>query len=285
MQLNKALYKKFYNLARQKTWITKPRHEDAFFALVDNCSSEQDIELLFRLFERFHYLTQEDVTAHLSGMMDSAFQQWLFPPSATQIVASHPSTDPDSSQFIMQMLKPVLRRKELTVGKVFNKLFDAVNYCGTFPHILIVDEFVGTGRTMFKRVNDLKSRIKQKVSDSKKPVDIKIGVVTIAAMKAGADFLRDNEILFSCQLELSRGISDQFVEPMLTDFSNSMRRLESELAPEIDGHKLPSFGRGKAEALYAIEESNIPNSVFPIYWWCKDKHMRVRKTHFDRLEP
>jgi hypothetical protein len=285
MKLNTSLYKKFFRLARQKSWITKPRHEDAFFALVDNCSREQDIELLIELLERFHYLTQENVAIHLDGMLDSAFEQWLFPPSETQIVASHPSTDPDSSQFIMQMLKPALRRKELKVGKTCNKLFDAVQHCDTFPHILIVDEFVGTGRTMVKRVKNLESRIEQRMSDTKKHVGIKIGVVTIAAMKAGANFLRDNEILFSCQLELSRGISDQFEEPMLTEFSNSMRRLESELAQEIDGNKLPSFGSGEAEALYAIEESNIPNSVFPIYWWCKDKHMRVRKTHFDRLEP
>ena len=41
------------------------------------------------------------------------------------------------------------------------------------------------------------------------------------------------------------------------------------------------FGKDKSEALFYIDEFNIPNNVFPIFWWEKTLH-GIRNTMFTR---
>jgi len=80
------------------------------------------------------------------------------------------------------------------------------------------------------------------------------------------------------------GISGLFTGDELEHQLNLMYSLESKLMPEIDGKKLPKFGYGGAESLYAVEDGNTPNSVFPIFWWPKNANNKNRNPLLERSE-
>jgi hypothetical protein len=70
----------------------------------------------------------------------------------------------------------------------------------------------------------------------------------------------------------------------MSDNIKNMKRLEAELAQNIDGKVLPSMGHGEAEALFFIKDGNAPNSNFPIFWWPEDSKNNQRNTIMKRHE-
>ena len=66
---------------------------------------------------------------------------------------------------------------------------------------------------------------------------------------------------------LERGISDFYKGAELRRGRTYMRILESLLDQEFGQKPFPAFGYGGAEALFAIKNRDVPNSVFPIFWW------------------
>ena len=66
----------------------------------------------------------------------------------------------------------------------------------------------------------------------------------------------------------------------------SMRYLESQLGSERGETKLKenSWGYGHAEALYCRQFGNIPNSVFPIFWWNRYYDGAKRESVFTRVQ-
>lgn len=80
------------------------------------------------------------------------------------------------------------------------------------------------------------------------------------------------------------GISGYFAGEELTSRISDMKRLEQELAVDIDGQPMPSMGHGEAEALFFIKDGNAPNSNFPIFWWPKDVSNHDRFTIMERAE-
>ena len=61
-----------------------------------------------------------------------------------------------------------------------------------------------------------------------------------------------------------------------------MDELEDNLSQNYNGKELPKYGYGKVESLYAREDGNTPNSVFPIFWWPFYKNQNVRVTLLTR---
>jgi hypothetical protein len=86
---------------------------------------------------------------------------------------------------------------------------------------------------------------------------------------------------FAC-IWLSRGISDAYVGDTLVERTQSMIELEALLAESFRGRKLSlyNFGYRRSEALYSLEAYNIPNNVFPIFWWPSLKSGKPRNTMF-----
>eukprot|EP01026_Neomeris_dumetosa_P023331 TRINITY_DN198978_c0_g1_i1.p1 TRINITY_DN198978_c0_g1~~TRINITY_DN198978_c0_g1_i1.p1 ORF type:complete len:142 (-),score=6.44 TRINITY_DN198978_c0_g1_i1:69-494(-) len=77
---------------------------------------------------------------------------------------------------------------------------------------------------------------------------------------------------FYSSIILKKGITGYYFGIDLSNRISVMKDIEDYLE---HGDAFPSFGYGGAEALYYRKSGNIPNSVFPIFWWrhAKGKNM------------
>ena len=82
---------------------------------------------------------------------------------------------------------------------------------------------------------------------------------------------------------LNKGITEQLDGEEKSEAVKNMKSLEKKLGGRLNGKFFPTFGYERSESLYAIEPYNIPNNVFPIFWWPKYKNRKYRKTIFKRL--
>ncbi len=79
-----------------------------------------------------------------------------------------------------------------------------------------------------------------------------------------------------------KGISAYYDGEELHHAIGNMNRLEDGIAANPKPKSFPSFGWGRAEALYCMERTNIPNSVFPLFWWETHASGKKRNTLFNR---
>lgn len=115
--------------------------------------------------------------------------------------------------------------------------------------------------------------------------DIKIFLVSLACMQGALNVIKSLKIEFFAPVILKKGISDYYEGKILKNNINNMRNLESKLYPKYKNLRLSNFnfGYGKAESLFAIEGLNVPNNVFPIFWWPLLIEERERNTILKRI--
>ena len=113
---------------------------------------------------------------------------------------------------------------------------------------------------------------------------MRANVIALAGMKNALINLKKLEIPVKFIYESTEGLSGYFKDERLQEFKDSMTRIELSLAQMVDGVQLPSLGYGKAEALFAVQDWNAPNSNFPVMWWPKYSDMSDRNTILRRSE-
>lgn len=275
MNYKKEDYNKFIQLYSRQNWLVEK--ELNLEELISICDTNDQKNLVFNLLDRFYYVKEDTVHFLLTQMVDYIVNCG-FKKERTQMVACTYDDEADSGQKMLDMIKIPLyergwRNVKTTnaIGKAVKPLLDGKN------QIIIIDEFIGTGQSLRTRIDWLRKSIKM-------PVEIKC--CFMAGMKNAIKSLQTDSIDIFCPLQLDKGISEHFVKEDLRYAIANMFGLESKLAQEIKEKKLSdySFGYGRAEALYSLENGNTPNSVFPIFWWIKDYTGNERKTILTRFE-
>lgn len=275
MDYKKEDYIKFMQLYSHQSWLCKK--EPNLEALIEICDTREQKNLVFSLLDRFHYL-KEDMVHLLLEQMADYIVNCEFEKSRTLLVASTYDEEADSGQKILDMLKVPLYERRWRDVKTVNIIGKAIRPISQGKdQIIIIDEFLGTGRTLRTRVEWLKKNANQNI-------DIKC--CFMAGMRNAVEALNADSIKIFCPLQLEKGISEYFEGDRLAHAEHDMLCLESKLAQRIQEKYLAdySFGFGKAEALYSLENGNTPNSVFPIFWWIKDQNGNERKTILTRYE-
>jgi hypothetical protein len=110
-----------------------------------------------------------------------------------------------------------------------------------------------------------------------------VKAVAIAGMEAASNALHGLNVECYCPVWLKKGISERFDGVELQQYTDNMKELEENLLHKFNGLYLPSFGYKKSEALFCLEGHNVPNNVFPIFWWPILKDKSRRTTIFNRL--
>lgn len=265
-------------LYSRQPWLSE--REDNFFELLMLCETMDHRNLIFHLLKEFHFLEERTLNTYLKLISDYIVNQSGFNEDTTQVAAITYDDEADSSQKVLDYIKMPLQKQGWASVKTVNRYGATIkNFNDGKTQIIFIDEFIGSGETILNRIKQIKADIRQ---------DFELKFCFIAGMEFGIKKIEDLGYTVFCPLRILRGITDYFINDELIEMSKIMYLFESKLAQTIKEFKLSdfSFGYNNAEALYSLEGSrgNTPNSVFPIFWWPKQRNGKSRKTLLTRYQ-
>ena len=125
--------------------------------------------------------------------------------------------------------------------------------------ILAVDDFIGTGDTAKKFIENLLNKFKDlKIED--------LAILTLVIQKQAIQNLKTKypNIKIFRSIEKKKGISDKYSDTELSEKTKLMKHIEKNL-------NIPdeySFGYEKSETLVTMIRT--PNNTFPVFWYNKE---------------
>ena len=257
-------------------------NDAAIVDMLQPCRSEDDYNLIYELFQQLNDNIVDNARCYdLLCEMAMAIKknEKEGEHTALCVMRTKNDKDADGSQAIINELKMPLA---LTVD--FKYTYSAVCfedihglYNKGYRHFIVVDDFIGSGKTVGVRYNSF-----QKL----RLAGASISFYFLAGMAKGISYCKNRNISVHCCKIIHKGISGHYRKEDLLKRIWSMRYLESQLGNESGETKLKdnSWGYGHAEALYCRQFGNIPNSVFPIFWWNKNIDGSERKSVFTRVQ-
>ena len=258
-----------FRLHKEQPWIVE-KESTLFHLLYNECNNIEQRELIMELLTRFSYLNEEEFNSALGEICDDITTDPDLEDNNTQILSMTGDDNTDSGQLILYALKSRFEsrnwREHLAINKfgASYKIYKRNNQ--KHHNIILIDEFIGSGSTVLGRVKELK-----KTYSSNGITNIKIKVRVIAASTVGLNVIKENGIDVSCVYEIKKGISDFYKKNEIDNKINFMIDIENKLLQSFNNRAMPSLGYGGTESLYARENGNTPNSVFPVFWWPKLK--------------
>jgi len=281
-KINHEDFIKLYELTKVQNWL-----EDVSIELIELwnlCEHSTERNLIYELLLNFLCLDLKKINEHCKDISKHVCNEWGLDSESTKIVALCDEKKPDGSQFFIEILKNKFEGKNnwtennfennsSSIGKASYKLKKDQN-------LILIDDFIGTGKKVNRRIEWLKSKIKE---NNKR--NIKIFLVSLACMQGALNVIESLEIKFFAPIILKKGISDYYEGEKLKNKIQNMENLESKLHPIYKNLRLLdfNFGYGKAESLFAIEGMNTPNNVFPIFWWPLLREEKKRNTILKRI--
>jgi hypothetical protein len=278
-KIPRKIFTKIFNLYKYQDWLKN--RENSLFELIDLFNNLKQQEFVLDLLMNFRFMNGETFNEALESIVKFIITQENYTESTTQIVPLSNDPSPDSSDQIIHGIRSKLTKNSWNNVKLSNRLGEAVkNYKSGKKNIIIVDEFLGTGKTLIRLYRWLQNELEG---------EYKIKVAYIAGISYYIEKVRQQGIEIFCAIPLKRGISDYFEDTLSNEYKSLMIDMEFEyLENTINNKKLIDYSLGfnKAEALYSAEAcgGNTPNSVFPILWWPKLKGNRDNNTLLFRNE-
>ena len=248
--------------------------------LIALCDDYDEHTMVCQLLERFLYLRDAALRNAFRELAKAIVSKSGFSESETIVAAMSYDAAPDSGQAVVTGLRPHLVTAGWRDVRCLNRVGATTKRLGegTQSNLVIVDEFVGTGRTARNRVDWLQKSIASDYGPARsKSISIHIGI--LAGMESGLAQLEEGGLTVHVVHRLKAGLRGWLVDEDYLMACYRMLRLELELSDSTEsGEPLPNFGYGCAEALYAADIGQVPNSVFPIFWWPELKDGTSRRT-------
>ncbi len=278
MSYSKLEYDLIINLFISQDWLTNKESE--LNELLTLCDDIESKKLIFSLLERFKYLYNNDLNELYLKTADYITRNTGFDDEKTQIVALTFDHAADSAQRVLDIIKIYVSRNGWSH-------FETVNSFGRSKRIhsrgktqiVLIDEFIGSGKTLKTRLDYLKKQIIGAYE---------IRICYLVGMRETIEYFSNAGVEIFCPLQLDKGINGFYKDDELNEAESLMLKLELKLAQKINSKDIYdfSFGFGMAEALYTSEgaNGNTPNSVFPIFWWPKNLKLKLRNTILSRYE-
>lgn len=272
------------SLLNKFEWLNTEERQEALLELLELCQTQKEKDIISHTIQELTFVQSSEVDQLMLAILETVLRTWSLNAAQIQFVACTVDGEADSAQSMLWILKKHLRGVEKSKVETTNFLGRAVKKAAKYPYIVLIDEFSGTGNTLANRAKTLRSNILNHFSTQGIAVDFRIYACTLACMNHAVPTIGKEVSNFFSPLLLSRGIKDHFAGLDFLNAAENMLSIERCLERTVGDTELPSFGYGKAEALYGTEFGNTPNSVFPILWWPYLKHMRQRKTLLARGE-
>lgn len=262
--LNVGMFNKLIKLFDQKGWNRELSSSNGIFMRYVKTLSSMDQtcqRFMMELSERFEYIYGEEYHKCLANLLNNIIDKY----SSYNILIARDfqcynaiNKKTKSSSFVFYEMEGIEVRSLLKHEVTFIDNIQKFKQRGIKNNeiLVVVDDFVGTGKTLLTAVNNY---ISIGVNKSQ------IVIMTIAIMEKGLKYLQIKEVDVFYNFELKRGISDYYEGKNLTRKVELMKKIES----NINGLKPQfQFGFEHSEALVCMER--CPNNTFPIYWLKED---------------
>lgn len=277
-KLTKKDFNRVYSLYPKQPWLCDKEH--SLIELIELCDSTEHKDLIIDLLGEFKCLDQYSLNSSLNYLSDRIINHSGYKEEETIIASITADDSADSSQKILDYIKMPLFKMGwsniITVNR-FNNIPKHIMNGKT--KIILIDEFIGSGKTIRHRLRGTNGWPK---------IDFEIKLCFVAGMNYAIKEIEELGYQVFCSLPLQRGISERYVEPLLTNKIIKMKELESKLAQQVNTHNINTFSLGydNTQALYSLESclGNTPNSVFPIFWWPRYFNDSPRNTLLTRVE-
>ena len=278
MKLNSPLpewdFKSIFKLGLQYDWLITC--DEGFMELWNSTDGDVNQKrLILYLVHKFLYVDSKKADAYCSMIAHQITKEWGLQSTNTTITAACDNANPDGSQLMVQKLKNrfPFHWREFDFS---NSLPEAVrNMINSNDNLVICDDFVGTGLTIGRKID-----YALKIISERHLENVHIHIVSFAAMQFSKNSIAYP--FYSCEW-LLKGISENLTGNNLLIATKLMEEMESILNPKIGRQYLPKFGYKRSESLYNYENDNIPNNVFPIFWWKKYKDNKFRVPMFRKI--
>lgn len=284
MQIKKVIdeidFERILNLHLEYKWLNYQK--TALLELWNLTNSADEKELIEFLIKKFQHVNGDMVDRACSQFVSHIENKWNLSSENTIITAICDNANPDGSQHLIQCMKNKFSHSKGWKEENFSNSIavTAMELVKKDMNIVLVDDFVGTGYTLFRKYNWLLNKVDEQLEE-KGTTHIKtISLACMEFAKKNIDQVSPDHYSY---LWLKKGISELADEQDKERFTNAMYKLEAKLKPKINRWKLPNFGFKESESLYALENNNIPNNVFPIFWWPQTIDDEYRNTIFRRI--
>lgn len=263
------------DIHRRHPWLTyeNPTGLEELWHVADN--SSEDKELIEFLLDKFHYVDSNMLREACKNLVHQIENVWNLLPENTIVTAMCDNSEPDGSQYLVQSMKN--KFSEAWKGRLCNSIAASVYKVKNGHNLVIVDDFIGTGRTASRKSAwCVEKSIELGVSD------LKLYICSLAAMRSSLEKIEQSAEEIYSVYWLNKGISDEAPKEKLASYTSSMLNLEDSLSWSKGNRNLYTFGYKQSESLFSLESINVPNNVFPIFWW-KDGKDDKRPTILRRL--
>lgn len=244
------------------------------------CDNDDERTLLADLLIRFNCFDSDLYNAALQDMV-KYICGLNYKEDEMALVASCHDLAADSSQVVLDDIKVPMAQagysKVKTINR-FDKILREYNKSGKLiKHFIAVDEFIGSGKTLSLRLDEFNRFGLSGVT---------IDFVFLAGMQDAIMAGRTVGASLFAVYEMEKGLSGYYSGEQLELRVNQMKSLEEKLAPMINRTVLDDyrFGYHGTEALYCRPDRNVPNNVFPVFWWKADKNGYKRNTLLTRVQ-
>lgn len=259
LNLSEADFIRLSHLHEKYYWLDF--NEGGIESLWKMASDEDTKEMIVALLGEFVVVGDRKAVIDCKRIAEIICADWGLSYDDTYITAICDNVRPDGSQALLQKLKNKLPRV-WREDHLFNSLPEAVNTIPNNFKLIILDDFIGTGQTVTRKIK----YVRRVISD--KGIHVDIYVCSLAIMESARPIIDSLGLsAFESVYSLKKGITETFDEPIRTEYVKLMRQLEENLHFKKGQKERYKFGFGQSESLFSIGGENIPNNVFPVFWW------------------
>ncbi|MCV2421339.1 hypothetical protein [Paucibacter sp. DJ2R-2] len=245
-----------FNTILEAPWLRKQRFEHGLTTLLTDAASDDELEAVQHVLKNLSYHTSADLVAAADEAAAQILSGWCLEPRDTLVVGVAERSKTCGSGAYLRAIELALPREWGAHNAFWTPFDSAFRQSHGREHLVIVDDFIGTGEKITNKVAALKANPKTR--------SYNIYVCCFAAMSKGAakvDGLVNGDLLVHHYFD--RCISDKTVDPKKASLAAGMGSLEGKIFNHPGKY---SFGYMQSEAAFYLEGFNIPNNNFPILW-------------------
>jgi len=272
-------------------WLRHEANYKGFEVLWFDYKTRKEKSVIKKLINHFNYVDFEQAELDFQPLLKSAINEWSLSPKNTIFVAFKPHKYADGSNMFLSFLRTLLFEidDEWREGNFYSRIKygnERIKEGGNsewgikLKNVVLIDDFVGTGRTAVNRYNEVKS----KIANTK--FEINLYLLSLGGMNFGLRYLYKNTFANYKTLHVqSKGTELAFSKNERKSARNYIRSMECILSEGNNTLKLQdhSLGWGQSETTFSISRFNLPNNNYPIFWWNRYRNNKYRKPLFRRM--